>query len=76
MISGVYFPVDVLPDPLVYLGKALPLYHAISIARAPLIGVSVNLFSVLYLLSFAAIMPLIGVALFNKIHKNKGIVGY
>ena len=76
MVSGVFFPVDILPDYLVLVGKMLPLYHAIYIARAPLIHASVHWTSIVYLLSFSIIMPILGVILFNEMYKKKGIVGY
>ena len=37
MISGVFFPSDQLPAPLVAIAKALPLYHGVQIVR-PLIA--------------------------------------
>ncbi len=37
MISGVFFPADQLPAPLVAIAKALPLYHGVQIVR-PLIA--------------------------------------
>ena len=37
MISGVFFPADQLPAPLVAVAKALPLYHGVQIVR-PLIA--------------------------------------
>jgi lipooligosaccharide transport system permease protein len=37
MISGVFFPADQLPAPLVTIAKALPLYHGVQIVR-PLIA--------------------------------------
>jgi len=76
IVSGVFFPPDILPDILVYIGKIIPLYHAISVARAPLIHASVQLSSVIYLLSFSIVMPILGVYLFNEMYKRKGIVGY
>jgi lipooligosaccharide transport system permease protein len=37
MISGVFFPAEQLPAPLVMIAKALPLYHGVQIVR-PLIA--------------------------------------
>ena len=37
MISGVFFPVDQLPAPLLAVAKALPLYHGVQIVR-PLVA--------------------------------------
>jgi lipooligosaccharide transport system permease protein len=37
MISGVFFPADQLPAPLLALAKALPLYHGVQIVR-PLVA--------------------------------------
>ena len=37
MISGVFFPADQLPAPLIAIAKALPLYHGVQIVR-PLIA--------------------------------------
>jgi lipooligosaccharide transport system permease protein len=37
MISGVFFPAEQLPEPLVAVAKALPLYHGVQIVR-PLIA--------------------------------------
>ncbi len=76
MVSGVFFPVEVLPDILIYLGKALPLYHAIYLARAPIIGQSIQMTSVIYLGVFSIVTPILGVILFNEMYKRKGIVGY
>lgn len=38
MISGVFFPADQLPAPLVAIAKALPLYHGVQIVRALIAG--------------------------------------
>jgi lipooligosaccharide transport system permease protein len=37
MISGVFFPAEQLPAPLVAVAKALPLYHGVQIVR-PLVA--------------------------------------
>jgi len=37
MISGVFFPVDQLPAPLLAVAQALPLYHGVQIVR-PLVA--------------------------------------
>ena len=37
MISGVFFPADQLPAPLLAVAKALPLYHGVQIVR-PLVA--------------------------------------
>jgi len=38
LLSGVFFPIDSLPDFVQYLVKALPLYHAISLVRPLMVG--------------------------------------
>jgi len=38
MISGVFFPADQLPAPLLAIAKALPLYHGVQIVRPLLAG--------------------------------------
>jgi lipooligosaccharide transport system permease protein len=38
MISGVFFPAEQLPAPLVAVAKALPLYHGVALVRPTLIG--------------------------------------
>jgi lipooligosaccharide transport system permease protein len=37
MISGVFFPAEQLPEPLLAVAKVLPLYHGVQIVR-PLIA--------------------------------------
>jgi lipooligosaccharide transport system permease protein len=39
MISGVFFPAEQLPAPLVAIAKALPLYHGVQIVRPLIAGV-------------------------------------
>ena len=39
MISGVFFPVDQLPAPLLAVAQALPLYHGVQIVRPLVAGV-------------------------------------
>ena len=39
MISGVFFPVDQLPAPVLAVAKALPLYHGVQIVRPLVAGV-------------------------------------
>jgi lipooligosaccharide transport system permease protein len=38
MISGVFFPAEQLPEPLVAVAKALPLYHGVALVRPLMIG--------------------------------------
>jgi len=38
MISGVFFPAEQLPEPLVSVAKALPLYHGVALVRPLMIG--------------------------------------
>jgi len=38
MISGVFFPADQLPEPLVSVAKALPLYHGVALVRPMMAG--------------------------------------
>jgi ABC-2 type transport system permease protein len=38
LLAGVYFPLDVLPDPIKQLGEALPFTWAIDLLRASLLG--------------------------------------
>lgn len=38
LLSGVFFPIDTLPDSVQVLAKAMPLYHAISLARPLMTG--------------------------------------
>lgn len=56
MISGVFFPVERLPAPLVAVAQALPLYHGVEIVR-PLVAGRLpehGLLHVLVLLAYAA----------------------
>jgi lipooligosaccharide transport system permease protein len=39
MISGVFFPAEQLPAPLLAVAKALPLYHGVQIVRPLIAGV-------------------------------------
>lgn len=38
MLSGVFFPIERLPDTLATIFKCLPLYHAVALVRNPLLG--------------------------------------
>src|SRR5688572_27354289 len=38
MISGVFFPAEQLPEPLVSVAKGLPLYHGVALVRPLMIG--------------------------------------
>src|SRR5882672_8960426 len=38
MISGVFFPAEQLPEPLVSVANALPLYHGVALVRPLMIG--------------------------------------
>jgi lipooligosaccharide transport system permease protein len=38
MISGVFFPAEQLPEPLVSVAKALPLYHGVALVRPMMAG--------------------------------------
>jgi lipooligosaccharide transport system permease protein len=38
MISGVFFPAEQLPEPLVSVAKALPLYHGVALVRPLMAG--------------------------------------
>jgi lipooligosaccharide transport system permease protein len=38
MISGVFFPAEQLPGPLLSVAKALPLYHGVALVRPLMAG--------------------------------------
>ncbi|MEO1889871.1 MAG: ABC transporter permease [Cycloclasticus sp.] len=42
LLSGVFFPIDTLPDGVQVLAKAMPLYHAISLVRPLMTGGEVS----------------------------------
>lgn len=42
LLSGVFFPIDTLPDTVQWLAKVLPLYHAISLVRPLMTGGEVS----------------------------------
>ncbi|OUR87625.1 nodulation protein NodJ [Cycloclasticus sp. 44_32_T64] len=42
LLSGVFFPIDTLPDAVQWLAKVLPLYHAISLVRPLMTGGEVS----------------------------------
>ena len=57
MISGVFFPAEQLPEPLVSVAKALPLYHGVALVR-PLVAGEIPqqaLAHVAVLLGYAAV---------------------
>jgi lipooligosaccharide transport system permease protein len=56
MISGVFFPAEQLPEPLVSVAKALPLYHGVALVRPMMAGdLPANaLVHILVLLGYAA----------------------
>ncbi len=41
-LSGVYFPINVLPEPLEFIAKVLPFTWALDVVRAALLGGNVN----------------------------------
>jgi lipooligosaccharide transport system permease protein len=57
MISGVFFPAEQLPEPLVSVAKALPLYHGVELVRPMMTGNLPGdaLLHVLVLLGYAAV---------------------
>jgi lipooligosaccharide transport system permease protein len=57
MISGVFFPAEQLPEPLVSVAKALPLYHGVALVRPMMAGdLPANaLVHILVLLGYAAV---------------------
>ncbi len=68
LLGGVYFPVSTLPDPLRYIARAMPLGYgmdaitAIALEHASLADVQDSLIP---LVGFAIVSPLIGLAAFN-----------
>jgi ABC-2 type transport system permease protein len=67
LISGVYYPVDVLPAPLQLLGRASPLTYALSGIRESLLhgrGVRDQLATVALLLGMGAVLVPIGLLVF------------
>jgi lipooligosaccharide transport system permease protein len=42
LLSGVFFPIDTLPDTVQWLAKVMPLYHAISLVRPLMTGGEVS----------------------------------
>jgi lipooligosaccharide transport system permease protein len=63
MISGVFFPAEQLPAPLVAVAKALPLYHGVSLVRPTLTGAlpADAHVHVLVLLAYAAVGYMIAI---------------
>lgn len=55
LVSGVFFPIDTLPQMVQWIATVLPLYHAISLVRPLMTGgeVSLVLLHVLVLLVFS-----------------------
>jgi ABC-type multidrug transport system permease subunit len=70
LLGGVYFPVSSLPDPLYYVARALPIGYgidaitAIAIEHASLADVQESL---LPLIGFAIVSPIIGLIAFDAI---------
>jgi len=57
LLSGVFFPIDSLPDFVQYLVKALPLYHAISLVRPLMTGGELT-----FVLAHLSVLLLFGVS--------------
>jgi len=57
LLSGVFFPIESLPDFVQYLVKALPLYHAISLVRPLMTGGELT-----FVLGHLAVLLLFGVS--------------
>lgn len=56
LLSGIFFPINQLPTGLLYLIKSLPLYHAIELVRAPLLGKAItSIYTHISVLTFYAI---------------------
>jgi len=70
LLGGIYFPVQALPEPLYYLARALPIAYAmeaigaIAVDHASLASVQDSL---LPLVGFAIISPIVGLLAFNSI---------
>ncbi|KUL42429.1 ABC transporter permease [Actinoplanes awajinensis] len=50
LFSGVFFPIDSLPDPLLWVAWALPLWHAVDLTRAATLGLNPGLAGLWHLL--------------------------
>ncbi len=70
LLGGVYYPVALLPDPLRWIARALPMgYGMQALADAALHGAGIGALApnLVPLAGFALIMPLLGVLAFNWI---------
>jgi len=67
-----------LPELFQQISLLNPFYHGTNLARNVYYGIfgSSELFSLIYIISFAVIISIISVYLFNKIWKKYGIHGY
>jgi lipooligosaccharide transport system permease protein len=68
MISGVFFPAEQLPAPLVAVAKALPLYHGVALVRPTMIGELPQdaLLHVAVLLGYAAVGYVVAIRFARK----------
>jgi lipooligosaccharide transport system permease protein len=68
MISGVFFPAEQLPEPLVSVAKALPLYHGVALVRPMMAGEIPQqaLAHVAVLLGYAAVGYLLAIRFARK----------
>jgi lipooligosaccharide transport system permease protein len=57
LLSGVFFPIDSLPEMVQWLARSLPLYHAISLVRPLMSGGEVS-----YVLPHLSVLLIFGVS--------------
>ncbi|ORU91009.1 MAG: nodulation protein NodJ [Cycloclasticus sp. symbiont of Poecilosclerida sp. N] len=69
LLSGVFFPIDTLPDVVQWLAKALPLYHAICLVRPLMTGGDLS-FILLHLFVLLAFATIAGVWATERIKKR------
>ena len=68
-LSGILFPIDQLPVPVQYIGKAFPLYYAAdALRKVVILNASVNIImpDLLVLLAYSVVTMAIAVPIFNK----------
>ena len=69
-LSGAWFPIDILPKPLIIIANILPVSHAVNVVRSPLLeNITINdiLFDVMVLLFYTMIMPIICYLIFRYV---------
>ena len=63
-LGCIYYPVEILPDSLQFVARALPLVHIFEEMRNILLNNSVNLFEITKSISISIVYFIIGVVIF------------